>query len=43
MFSALKGLKTPQPFCTICFRYMTPKQAGQHKRHAKAIRWPKKK
>ena len=38
MFSALKS---PQPFCPLCFRYMTPQQAKAHKQHARVIKWPK--
>ncbi len=38
----LKALRTPQPFCRLCVRYMTPTEAKAHTKHAKAIRWPKK-
>lgn len=37
----LKALRTPMPFCRICFRYLTPAQAKKHTKHARAIRWPK--
>lgn len=36
------GIRTPMPFCTLCFRYMSPAQAKAHSKHARAIRWPKK-
>lgn len=35
------GVFTPMPFCGLCFRFMTPREAAQHSRHAKAIKWPK--
>lgn len=34
-------LKTPMPFCRVCFRYLTPAQARMHSKHARAIKWPK--
>lgn len=37
-----KGLRTPMPFCPLCFRYLTPQQARAHSKHARVIRWPKK-
>lgn len=38
----IKGIRTPMPFCAICFKYMSPAAAKAHGKHAKAIRWPKK-
>lgn len=43
MFKALAGIATPMPFCRICVRYLTPHEAAKHSKHAKAIKWPKKK
>ena len=37
-----RGLRTPMPFCPLCFRYLTPQQAKAHCKHARVIRWPKK-
>jgi hypothetical protein len=37
----LKALRTPQPFCRICLKYLTPDQARRHNKHARAIKWPK--
>ncbi|MDQ6525552.1 hypothetical protein RB608_18175 [Nocardioides sp. LHD-245] len=34
--------KKKQPFCPVCFRYMTRAQARAHSQHARLIRWPKK-
>lgn len=38
---ANSGIRTPMPFCPICFRYLTPAQARAHSKHARVIRWPK--
>ncbi|MBB2890951.1 hypothetical protein FHU39_000935 [Flexivirga oryzae] len=37
------GLRSPMPFCPLCFRYLTPAQARAHTKHARVIRWPKHK
>lgn len=39
--SPKKGIRTPMPFCPLCFRYMTPAEARHHSKHARVIRWPK--
>lgn len=39
----IKALLAPQAFCPICVRYMTVAEAKAHNKHARVIRWPKKK